>query len=471
MSDILSDDEKVEDLLFQFSADLFCIARNGYFTEVNPAWTRSLGWSRSEMLERPFIDFVHPEDRERTVNVYRWCQEGQEVRHFENRYRTKEGDYRWLQWNTRPIKGGDTGVARDVTEQKEHEFLLQQSRRQLQFLHFLVENTYDPVYVISPRENFRMKYVNEAACQHYGMSREALLQLTIPEWDPLYDLEKCQLLWEELKTVKRRVFESQHKVREGRVTTVEITASYLEFNGEEYIAGTIRDISRRKHAEQNLERFAYAVSHDLQEPLRTIASFLQLLQRKTANSPELAEYIAFATEGAARMRSLIQALLDYSRVGTESTKIVPTHLDRIIDNVTKNLHRRIIESETAITKEGLSEVMCDPVLIEQLFQNLIDNAMKYRSASPPRIHISLETFPTNWHVKIKDNGIGIAASEQNRIFEVFQRLHSRHEYSGAGVGLATCKRVVDLHGGKIWVTSIPGEGSTFHFTLSRLPVR
>jgi PAS domain S-box-containing protein len=460
-----------EELLFRLSIDMFCIAENGFFTKLNPAWTHHLGWSVEELCAKPFIEFVHPEDRERTLNAYRWASEGQEIRYFENRYLTKDGRYRWLQWNSHPFAGGDAAVARDVTDQKEHDFLLQQSQRQLQFLHFLVENTHDPVYVLSPRENYRMVYVNSAACSHFGLSREDLLSMTVPEFDPLYARPELDRFWDDLKKVRTKIFETQHRVHGERIAPVEVTASYFEFQGDEYITGTIRDISTRKHIEQNLERFAYAVSHDLQEPLRTIVSFLQLLQRKTAGTPELSEYIDFATEAAARMRQLIAALLDYSRVGTEKVHRTPIQLNDVVDLAHRNLLKTVADSNTTITRDDLPEALCDGVLIGQVFQNLFENAIKYKGNSPPRIHVSGQTLPTGWLISVKDNGIGIPPSEQHRIFEVFQRLHARHEYSGAGVGLATCKRVVNLHGGKIWVSSVPEEGSTFHFTIGKQPGR
>jgi signal transduction histidine kinase len=242
-----------------------------------------------------------------------------------------------------------------------------------------------------------------------------------------------------------------------------------------------REITVRKQAEEALERyaaelersnqelqqFAYVASHDLQEPLRMVTSYLQLLQRRyegklDANADD---FIDFAVNGASRMRELIQGLLTYSRVGTHSRALEPIDCQAILGVVLDSLQVAIAESDASVTSDSLPTVMADGTQLSQLFQNLIANAIKFRGDRRPEIHVGVEDRDTEWLFSVRDNGIGIEPAYGERIFAIFQRLHSRHEYPGTGIGLAVCKRIVERHGGRIWVESEPEKGSTFCFTL------
>jgi len=222
---------------------------------------------------------------------------------------------------------------------------------------------------------------------------------------------------------------------------------------------------RQKNRE--LEQFAYIASHDLQEPLRTVSSFSGQLQKQYGDKlDDLAKkYLFFMQQGTERMKALITDLLDYSRIGKKK-QLRTIDCNELIENVLADLHTSIQEAKVEICKGRLPVVKGYSTEMKQLFQNLISNAIKFRKKEVvPKIHISSQPIKGGWEFSVEDNGIGIAEEHNERIFVIFQRLHSRSEYEGTGIGLSHCKKIVELHGGKIWVKSSPGEGSSFRFTI------
>lgn len=231
----------------------------------------------------------------------------------------------------------------------------------------------------------------------------------------------------------------------------------------------------RSNAE--LEQFAYVASHDLQEPLRMVTSYVQLLARRYQDQldTDADEFIHFAVDGATRMQQLINDLLTYSRVGRRGQEFEPTNCQAVVNRVLHNLHAAIEETNAIVTCNSLPVVMADSLQLELLFQNLIGNAIKFRSQAAPQIHLSAHLDGTahsaqEWVFAVRDNGIGIASEYAERIFIIFQRLHSRDEYPGTGIGLAVCKKIVERHNGRIWVESQIGQGATFYFTIPSMKV-
>ncbi len=222
-----------------------------------------------------------------------------------------------------------------------------------------------------------------------------------------------------------------------------------------------------KRSNTELEQFAYVASHDLQEPLRMVSSFTQLLEKQYKDKLDetALEYINFAVDGAQRMQVLIKDLLTYSRVNTKGDEFEEVYLDKVLDEVFLNLELRIEANHAVITRESLPKICADYSQMVQLFQNLIGNALKYRSKETPQIHISTQKKDKYWLFSVEDNGIGIDPKYANRIFMIFKRLHTNEEYEGTGIGLAICKRIIERHNGKIWVESKPEKGSTFYFTI------
>jgi light-regulated signal transduction histidine kinase (bacteriophytochrome) len=221
----------------------------------------------------------------------------------------------------------------------------------------------------------------------------------------------------------------------------------------------------RSNAE--LQQFAYVASHDLQEPLRAVAGCVQLLQERLRGNLDATgdQLIGHVVDGATRMQTLIDDLLTLSRVGTGGRPFTSTDLNLVLNDVRSNLQVRIQETGASIHSERMPTLAADPAQMCQLFQNLISNGMKFRGEQPPVIQVSAERKEEEWQFAIKDNGIGIEPQYFERIFLLFQRLHTRREYPGTGIGLTICKKIVERHGGRIWVESVPQEGSTFFFTI------
>jgi len=251
--------------------------------------------------------------------------------------------------------------------------------------------------------------------------------------------------------LEKRVQELQHEVAERR-------------RAEESLANKTAELQR---SNRELEQFAYVASHDLQEPLRMVTGYSQLLARRYRDKLDQTaqEYIGFAVDGARRMQRLIQDLLTYSRVGTRGKAFAAADCEAILATTLTGLQVAIKESGAIITHDPLPTVTCDEGQIGQLFQNLIGNGIKYRNSKAPEVHLSCEREGKDWLFSVRDNGIGIDPQHAERIFVIFQRLHTSEEFEGTGIGLAVCKKIVERHGGRIWVESELGKGATFYFSL------
>ena len=230
-------------------------------------------------------------------------------------------------------------------------------------------------------------------------------------------------------------------------------------------------VAELRRSNQELEQFAYVASHDLQEPLRKIASFCNLLESRYADKLDErgGVYLHYIVDGAMRMQALVNDLLLYSRVATRGKEFAPTDTNDVLQEALANLEVGIAESKACITYDPLPTVNGDAAQLVRLMQNLVGNAVKYRGEAPPRIHVSAEEESGEWVFSVHDNGIGIDPQYAERIFVIFQRLHTREEYGGTGIGLSVCKKIVERHGGRIWVESQEGSGATFRFTLPRMP--
>ena len=282
-------------------------------------------------------------------------------------------------------------------------------------------------------------------------------------------------------------FESSFRVvwPDGTVRDLSARAkAYPGVDGKpERTTGVFWDITERKRAEERLrqlmvelersnkelELFAYVASHDLQEPLRMVSSYTQLLERRYSDKldDDAREFIGYAVDGANRMQRLINDLLEFSRLSTRGRPLVPIDIAEVLGVVRANLSIAIEDADALVTNDDSPWVVADAGQMGQLFQNLIGNAIKFRNGARPHVHVSALESDAHWQFSVHDNGIGIEPEYFERIFVIFQRLHTKDDYPGTGIGLALCKRIVERHGGKIWVESKPHEGSTFYFTIPK----
>ena len=376
----------------------------------------------------------------------------------------------------------------DVTERKQAEASLHAASR---YARGLLEASLDPLVTISPEG--KITDVNEATVKVTGMAREQLIGTDFSNYftEPDKAEEGYQRVFAE-GFVTDYPLTVRHK--DGRLTDVLYNATVYKNEQDEVqgIFAAARDITEKKITEaelekyrlhledlvkqrteelarsnKDLEQFAYVASHDLQEPLRAVSGFVSLLERQLQDSlnAKTKEYMNFTVDGVARMQSLINGLLEYSRIDTRGKPPESTDSGKSLDNAILSLQASIKESSAKITHDNLPTVNIDPVQLSQLFQNLISNAIKFRSENPPEIHVSANHQDNAWRFSVKDNGIGIDPQYAGRIFMIFQRLHTRKKYPGTGIGLSLCKKIVERHSGKIWVESEQGCGSTFYFTV------
>jgi PAS domain S-box-containing protein len=346
-------------------------------------------------------------------------------------------------------------------------------------VNLLTRHANDIIFMLN--EDWRILEANDRALEAYGYSLEEFQKMHLYELRSSESRAEFENLMEPVINQGGAVAETIHRRKDGATFPVESSVRLVEMGGKKYVMDIIRDITERRKAEEEvikiltnlersnkeLEQFAYVASHDLQEPLRMVSSFTQLLARRYEDKldQDARDYIDFAVSGANRMQRLIQDLLIYSRVTTTKNTSVPVDMNAILDEVLTNLQVTIKESGTVVTKDHLPVVLADHTHLIQVVQNLIGNAIKFRDQASPRIHISAEKGNSEWIFSVRDNGMGIEPQYFERIFVIFQRLHAGDSYQGTGIGLTLCKRIIQGHGGRIWVESEPGKGSTFYFTL------
>lgn len=475
------------------SSDMICIVNeNCEFVMVSDTISQLLGYTSKEVMSKKFIDFVADEDRPLTKKIADEVLEGKTVFDFVNHYKRKDGTLVPIIWTAKwlPEDRMMYCIARNGTEKVRAEKALAQSQAQLSYAQKIAkmgswnwdirDNTWscsDEIYHLLGIEKN-----NKANMQ------KILLGHIHPD-----DLQSAVKARDEALQQGNPV-DIEHRIikADGQVRFVQ-TKGEVRFDRENkpiLFSGTMQDITERKQAELDLqelnrnlerramelkasnaelERFAYVASHDLQEPLRMVTSFLGLLQKKIGGQLDDTSktYIHYAVDGAERMKGLIRDLLQFSRLGTSRESFAAVDLDELMKHVLQVYELPVRESEAQIQVTPLPVVTGDKTQLQQLLQNLIGNALKYRSNQTPVIKVGCTEKEKEWEFCVSDNGIGIDPKYFDKIFVLFQRLHQKSEFGGNGIGLSICKKIVERHGGRIWVQSRPGNGSTFYFTLKK----
>lgn len=512
------------DHFFNLALDLLCIAdTDGHFHRLNPQFEKVLGYSHDELMSHPFLDFVHPDDVPSTLEAIETLVAQQDVTNFVNRYRCKDGTYRWIEWRSTPVGKVIYAAARDITERMQAEEALRQSRRELiyrnqiagAFLTVSDEEMYDAVLNIlleaSESEHGVFGYIDEnGAYVAPSMTRHVWNECQISDKAFVFPRETWgDSIWPRAIREVRTLYSNEpstltpngHIVIERNITVpviyfgrviglFQVANKATDYDDEdirlmETLAGAIAPVlsarlqrdkkeQERKLAEEALRseserslQFSYALAHDLQTPLRTVSNYLTFLREALvgcANRSEWAQHLEAITVATHQMKELLDALIQYVKLGNDQVKQA-VDCNGVVASVLEQVVPADVEVDILTELPNISGVR---VQVYQLFRNLLSNAVKYAASGRPlRIDISVQEADETgyWLFSVADNGIGIAPDKLDEIFEPFVRLHSYEEVKGTGLGLAICHQIIEGHGGRIWVESEPGQGSVFRFTL------
>jgi PAS domain S-box-containing protein len=461
---------------------IFMLDPHGRVTSWNAGAGRIKGYRPSEIIGQNFSRFFPPEDikRGRPEEVLRMTAAS--GRHEEQGMRVRKDGSRFLASTTftalRDAGGnlrGFSELSHDLTESKESGAKYRG----------LLEAAPDAMVVVN--QGGEIVLLNLQAEKQFGYHRDELLGQKVKRIIPEGFAER--LIADALRSTADALaqqidtgIELTGRRKDGSEFPIEIMLSPLQSAEGVLVTAAIRDITERKRSEEQLvkmvgelkrsndelQQFAYVASHDLQEPLRMVASYTQLLAKRYKGrlDSDADEFIAYAVDGANRMQGLIQDLLAYSRAGTGGKDLHRISSEEALKEALTNLRATIEESGAVVTHDSLPAITSDDTQLTLVLQNLVGNAIKYRGADAPRVHVSATKNGGNeWIFSVRDNGLGIDPQYFDRIFVLFQRLHGREEFKGTGIGLAICKKMLERLGGRIWVESQPGTGSTFYFAL------
>ncbi len=437
---------------------------------INKRGCEILGIEPEEIVGKDPTLFIPEQFRDEVVNVFERLLAGEEdksLKYRENPLFTKDGEEKWFTWRNivlRDSEGRPIGIlssGREITEykkaQRELKELMEQYRRVFQGLR-------DEIYIVD--QNGQILETNDKACLETGFTEKELLNMKI--WEINEGMTEKDWLALKRKIDEKDkdgfVFETKHKRKDGSIYWVEVSSQPIIYRGKKAYLGVNRNISERKEAEERLEEFTYMVSHELNAPLRSIVAYATFLLEDYSDKldEQGKKYLERLKENSLRLQEMIKDLLTLSRVGRGAVEFEKVDLNQLVDEVRESLG----ESRGEVIYSNLPTIEASRVQMKQLFQNLIDNGLKFNESKKPVVKIECKVEGEMYHFKVIDNGIGIRKEDQEKIFKPFTRLHPL-KYKGTGIGLSICKKIVETLGGKIWVESEPNKGSVFHFTLPK----
>ena len=492
-------------IFFRESLDLLCIAdTKGYFRRLNPEWERALGYPIQELEGGRFLDLVHPDDLEATLGAMARLADGQPELAFTNRYRTRSGAYRWLEWRAFPRGELVYAAARDLTDHFEAERAIRDSEARYRLM---ADNTADVIWILE-LATMRFTYVTPSVERLRGFTAEEVTRQSITEvLTPESAAEVAALLPPAIaaleagdESARINVTEIDQPRKDGSVVATEVTTTLLT-NSEgrvDRVLGVSRDITERRQAEAEirslnqslearvrertgqlesaiaeLEAFSYSVSHDLRAPLRAINGYATIIAEDHAgdigdDGRRCCDNIIGNTR---RMGQLIDDLLAFSRLGRSRLAREPIDMTALARSAYGEISTEGQRGAVSLAIGDLPPATGDPTLLRQVWANLLSNALKFTAGEPePAIVVAARRAETETVYSVADDGPGFDMSHAGKLFQVFERLHGG-DYEGSGIGLAIVRRAVEAHGGRVWAESAPGEGATFFFALPAGPAQ
>jgi PAS domain S-box-containing protein len=451
---------------------------------VNNSLARQSKYAAEELIGKTMMEKYPGIENTKMFKVLEDCMKNRKGSVMENEFVYPDDSKGWMELSIQPVPEGIFILSMDITERKKVE-------EEKNSLMDTLQRSVNEILTFR-KDTLEIKYINNGGLKNLGYTQEEIRGLNALDIKPDFTEQSFREMVKPLLNQEKEkiVFITTHKRKDGSTYPAESHLQLLKQNDQEIFLAIVLDVTERiqseaikKQLNENLEnraaelqvsntelqRFAYVASHDLQEPLRMVTSFLQLLNKKLDGTLDEKSkiYIDYAVDGAERMKKLIHDLLEYSRVGSMELKIADVDCNEIMKTVNSFYSLALKEANAKLDIKPLPVIKGVKPQILQLFQNLVGNALKYNDGRPPEIEVGYTEDPTAYQFYVKDNGIGIDPKYFDKIFIVFQRLHNKSEYSGTGIGLSICKKIISQHGGRIWVESEQRQGTTFYFTIPK----
>ncbi len=478
--------------LYQNSSfGILVIDLEGNILNANDLIIQQLGYSKEQLAEKKVLELVYQDDRESLFESFtKLVNADSSTTTNELRLVKAENDSFWVRTACSRVRVSPKEevimvLLEDIDEEIRHKDELDEVERRFE----TVFNS-SPTGIVITKNQSEIIHCNPSFATMLGYKEDELVGKSLLDFT--HEEDKASTLKMQNLVNKNKVdefdVEKRYIIKNKEVIWAKTWVSVIERKGDEVVkVAMVENITSRKETErkieqknkeltainQELENFAYVASHDLQEPLRTIASFIQILDKRYGQTldEDGQQFMGFVVDGAKRMQLLIRDLLEYSRVNRFNTDYEKVDLNEVFETVNRVLKEKIDDSDAVLLAENLPVIQGNKIQLTQVFQNMVDNAIKFRGKSKPEVTITVEEQLGKWLICVKDNGIGISPEYFQRIFVIFQRLHTREEYSGTGIGLALCKKIIERHGGEIWVESGKRKGTTFYFTIRKNLIR